>query len=56
MKDKNKAKVFKPVPLTFEEKVEKMLQDQKTQIDSLTKMMQTQLEMIKSIQENRVEH
>ena len=53
MKDKNKNKVFKATPLTFEEKMEKMMQGQKSQIDSLVSMMQMQYEMIKNLQEGK---
>ena len=55
MKEKNKGKVFKQIPLTFEEKMEKMMQEQKTQIENLTKLVQIQFDMIKSLQENKIE-
>ena len=51
MKDKNKNKAFKATPLTFEEKMEKMMQDQKAQIDSLSNIIQMQFDMIKNLQE-----
>ena len=53
MKDKNKGKVFKPMPLTFEEKMEKMMQEQREQIESLSKMVEVQFEMIKTLQEGK---
>lgn len=49
MKDKNKSKVLKTTPLTFEEKMEKMIQDQAVQIASLTNIVQMQFEMISVI-------
>lgn len=50
MNDKNKSKVVKTTPLTFEERMEKSMQDQAAQIASLTSMLQMQFDMIKNLQ------